>query len=67
MELGGWGLGGDLGRQSECHKVADVAELTLRVFFADTHTLTHTFSEIYSSLIFNISLCTQCADMNTRT
>jgi len=26
MELGG--LGGDLGRQSECHKVADVAELT---------------------------------------
>jgi len=36
MELGG---GGDLGRQSECHKVADVAELTLRVFFADTHTL----------------------------
>jgi len=42
MELGGWGLGGDLGRQSECHKVADVAELTLRVFFADTHT--HTLS-----------------------
>lgn len=41
LEVGG---GGDLGRQSECHKVADVAKLTLRVFFVDTHT----FSEIYS-------------------